>query len=312
MKIGISQCLLGENVRYDGTHKLDRYLRDTLGKFVHWVPVCPEVECGLSIPREAMRLVGRPESNRLMTIKTKKDITGKMTQWAGRRLTQLAGEDLCGFIFKTRSPSSGMRGVKIYTEKGMPTYAGAGVFARMFMEKFPEIPVEDDGRLHDDTLRENFIERIFAFSRWKAFSDDNFSVNGLVFFHTGHKLMLMAHSPAHLRVLGKIVAGANNQDLKNTTREYFNEMMNCLKRHATVKKNVNVLMHCMGYFKRQLSPEEKKELLDVIDKYNTSLVPLIVPVTLIKHYVLKYDQAYLKQQYYLNPHPAELKLRNHV
>ncbi|MBD3346134.1 MAG: DUF1722 domain-containing protein [Chitinivibrionales bacterium] len=312
MKIGISRCLLGDNVRYDGAHKLDRYLRDILGKFVEWVPVCPEVECGLSIPREAIRLVGTPEHYRLVTLKTQKDITVQMTEWAAIRLEQLAREDLCGYIFKTKSPSCGMRGVKVYTEKGMPSYRGSGIFARLFMERFLEIPVEDEGRLHDDNIRENFIERIFVFSRWKDFLYTNHTVGGLIAFHTNHKLLFMAHSPRHLRSLGRIVVEATKQHLEKSTDKYFHTMMEALKLIATVKKNVNVLMHCMGYFKKQLTPDEKKELAEVIEQYHSNLIPLIVPVTLIKHYARKYNESYLKRQYYLNPHPAELKLRNHV
>lgn len=311
IKLGISRCLLGERVRYDGGHKLDRYLRDTLGAFVTWVPVCPEVECGLPIPRESMRLAGEPDHPRLLTTRTGIDHTERMQTWIERRLPELEKENLCGFIFKTRSPSSGMRGVRIYTDEGQPGRTGAGLFAKAFMEHFPFIPVEDEGRLRDAGLRENFIERIFVFHRWKRTAAAR-TVKGLVDFHTDHKMLIMAHSPRHLRELGKRVAEIKGKDLDAGFNAYFEILMSALILSATVKKNVNVLHHMMGYFKKSIGPGEKQELLEVIDQYHQGLTPLIVPVILIKHYVRKYDEAYLKRQVYLNPHPVELMLRNHV
>ena len=212
IRVGISTCLLGEPVRYDGGHKLDRYLRDTLGAFVEWVPVCPEVEYGLSVPREALRLVGDPADPRLVTARTGVDHTAGMKAWAGRRLDALEREDLCGFVFKSRSPSSGMRQVKVYPAGGgAPSPTGAGIFARAFMERFPLLPVEDEGRLNDPGLREGFIERLFVVSRWKRYRRDDGTAGGLVAFHTDHKLLVMAHSPRHDAALGKIAAGAGAQ-----------------------------------------------------------------------------------------------------
>ena len=202
IKLGISSCLLGRNVRYDGGHQMDHFLTDTLGRFVEWVPVCPEVEYGLPVPREAMRLVGDPEVPRLMTIRTGIDHTDGMLRWAARRLPELEKEDLCGFIFKSRSPSSGMRGVKVYTSSGMPSTRGVGIFAGAFMKKLPLIPVEDDGRLHDPALRENFIERIFVFKRWKEVKGKGGALRDLIAFHSDHKLLILAHSPKHYTELG--------------------------------------------------------------------------------------------------------------
>jgi uncharacterized protein YbgA (DUF1722 family)/uncharacterized protein YbbK (DUF523 family) len=312
ISVGISSCLLGENVRYDGGHKLDHYLRDTLGRFVEWVPVCPEVECGLSVPREAMRLVGNPESPRLVGIRSGTDHTDRMAKWAKGKVKALEKEDLCGFIFKSRSPSSGMERVKIYGRSGMPSKTGVGAFARVFMGHFPLMPVEEDGRLHDTRLRENFIEKLFIYQRWKNFLKDDGSLKGLVQFHSDHKLLIMAHSPSHLRVLGRLVADGKRKGRKALFREYTGTLMDGLRLQATVKKNVNVLQHMMGYFKKQLSSDEKQELLQVIGNYHRELIPLIVPVVLFQHYVRKYDQPYLKRQYYLNPHALELMLRNHV
>jgi uncharacterized protein YbgA (DUF1722 family)/uncharacterized protein YbbK (DUF523 family) len=312
IKLGISTCLLGEKVRYDGGHKLNRYLVNTVGPFVEWVPVCPEAECGLPIPRESMRLVLGPGGPRLKTGKTNIDHTDRMMKWAAVRLKQLDKENLCGYVFKSRSPSSGMRDIKIYNEKGMPQSKGSGLFAQAFMERFPLLPVEDEGRLNDAGLRENFIERVFVYHRWLKFIKEGASRKGLVDFHTNHKLLIMSHSPKHLSALGKIVAAPQARSKTGLIDEYIGLLMEGLKLRATARKNTNVLQHIMGYFKKVLTADEKQELLGVIDQYHKSLIPLIVPVTLLNHYVRKHDELYLKRQHYLNPHPAELMLRNHV
>lgn len=311
IKVGISTCLLGENVRYDGGHQWDRYLTDTLGKYFTWVPVCPEVECGLSIPREAMRLVGDPASPRLLTIRTRIDHTPGMQTWAERRLEGLAREDLCGFIFKSKSPSSGMAAVKVYREDGMPVKKGVGIFASAFMKRFPLLPVEEDGRLHDPLLRENFIERIFVYRRWQ----DRISAGGtqrdLVAFHTEHKLLILSHSPKHLTVLGRLVAAPGDLSLAERRDAYIRLLMEGLRLIATVKKQTNVLQHMAGYFKNKLGLDEKRELLEVIEQYHRGLLPLIVPVILMQHYVRLHREPYLERQIYLHPHPLELMLRNH-
>ncbi len=312
MKIGISTCLLGENVRYDGGHKLDRYLRDLLGKYLSYVPVCPETESGMSIPREALRLVGDIDDPRLVTQKSGEDYTDVMRSWASKRLDELEREKLCGFIFKSKSPSSGMERVKVYNDKGHPVPKGRGIFAGMFMERFPLLPVEEEGRLHDPMLRENFITRIFVYGRWLEMMERGLTTARLVDFHTRHKLLLMAHNVNAYRELGRLVARAKELPPDELAAQYISKLMTALKLSSTIKKNVNVLQHVMGYFKRDLSSDEKQELLEVIGNYKDSLVPLIVPVTLLNHYVRKYEQPYLRKQVYLNPHPMELKLRNHV
>ncbi|MGV8075394.1 MAG: YbgA family protein, partial [Syntrophobacteraceae bacterium] len=311
-RLGISKCLLGEKVRYDGEGKRDHFLTDSLGQFVEYVPVCPEVEYGLPVPREAMRLVGNPDAPRLMTVHTKTDHTDGMLSWASKRVLELEKEDLCGFIFKSRSPSSGMERVKVYDEKGIPQYKGVGMFARAFMEHFPLLPVEDEGRLNDPGLRENFIERIFALKRWRDLLSCGKNIGAVVEFHTRHKLLLLSHSPEKYRVMGKLVAHAKEVPLDEFYARYITLFMDSLKLKATLPKHINVLQHTMGYFKQQLSADEKQELLDILGLYRQGHVPLIVPVTLINHYVRKYDQRYLSEQYYLHPHPIELRLRNHA
>jgi uncharacterized protein YbgA (DUF1722 family)/uncharacterized protein YbbK (DUF523 family) len=312
IRLGISSCLLGNNVRYDGGHKLDRFLTDTLGKYVDYIPVCPEVECGLSIPRPSMRLEGNPDAPRLIVTSTREDLTERMETWAKIRVAELEKEDLCGYIFKSDSPSSGMERVKVYNEKSMPVKNGVGMFAAMFMKHFPLLPVEDEGRLHDPGLRENFIERIFALKRWReTLSTKNFK-KSLIDFHTKHKLLILAHSTKHYQMMGKLVAAQKNFSAKDIQKQYQELLLEALKIKATPAKHVNVLQHMMGYFKEQLSVDEKKELLELINNYRDGYIPLIVPVTLISHYVRKYDEPYLSQQVYLNPHPSELQLRNHV
>ncbi len=312
IRLGISSCLLGNKVRYDGGHKQDRFLTDTLGPWVEYVAVCPEVECGMPVPRESMRLEGNPDNPRLVTNRSKINKTEQIRLWARKRVVELEKEKLSGFIFKSGSPSSGMERIKVYDSKGMPSRKGVGLFARAFMEHFPLLPVEDDGRLNDPALRENFIERIFALARWRTAFADRKSRGGLVDFHTRHKLLILSHSTKYYGEMGRLVAKSKEIPVKRLFTKYESDLLQALKLIATAKKNTNVLMHMAGYFKKQLSPDEKGELIDIIDRYRNGFVPLVVPLTLVNHYVRKYDQPYLKQQYYLNPHPAELKLRTQV
>lgn len=312
IKLGISACLLGEKVRFDGGHKLDRYITETLGKFIEFVPVCPEVECGLGVPREAMHLVAAPDGPRLVTVRSGVDHTERLLAWARKRVVELEQEELCGFIFKSDSPSSGMERVKIYSGKGMASRTGVGLFAREFMRHFPLLPVEEEGRLHDPGLRENFLERLFTLKRWRDTLALGPNPGHLVEFHTRHKLLIMSHSPKHHKLLGKLVAQIKEIPLPEFCERYQTLLMEALRLKTTIRKNVNVLLHIMGYFKKNLSPAEKEELLEIIDEYRKEYIPLIVPITLLNHYVRKYEQPYLKAQYYLNPHPIELKLRNHV
>ncbi|MFA7123314.1 MAG: DUF523 and DUF1722 domain-containing protein [Candidatus Delongbacteria bacterium] len=310
--IGISSCLLGNNVRYDGGHKLDRFLKDILGQFVEYVSVCPEHECGLPIPREAMRLVDFDGEIKLMTQRTGKDITPQMKKWMEPVIEELGTKELCGFIFKANSPSSGMERVKVYNAKGYAEKTGVGIFADAFMQKYPCLPVEEEGRLHDDNLRENFIERIFVFQRWIELSKQKKTVGALVKFHTVHKYLIMSHSAAGLKELGKLVADAKKYPINEVYDKYLELLSKYLKLSATRKKNANVLQHIMGYFKKELDADEKAELNTIISDYREGLVPQIVPVTLLNHYIRKFKPEYLEDQVYLNPHPLELKLRNHA
>ncbi|MGW8195724.1 MAG: YbgA family protein, partial [Desulforhopalus sp.] len=242
IRIGVSSCLLGNPVRYDGGHKHDRYITGTLGTYFQFVPVCPEVECGLSIPREAMRLVGDPDAPRLVTNKTGVDHTDRMNDWAKKRVNELAEENLCGFIFKSKSPSSGMERVKVYDANNVPRAIGVGLFARAFKERFPLLPVEEEGRLHDLILRENFIESVFVYRRWRN-TVAGFTAGKLVTFHTRHKLLLRAHSEKYYRELGRIAARAGTIDPQLLCTSYQDNLMTAMRLKPTVKKHVNVLLH---------------------------------------------------------------------
>jgi uncharacterized protein YbgA (DUF1722 family) len=247
-------------------------------------------------------------------VRTKIDLTERMATWAKKRVQELEQENLCGFIFKSKSPSSGMERVKVYPEhgRGSPVTRGVGMFARAFMEHFPLLPVEEEGRLHDPVLRENFIECIFVLQRWRELLAAGDNLGNLVAFHTRHKLLILAHSPRHYRELGRLVAQAKGAPVQELYEHYQAQLMKALRLKTTPKKNTNVLHHLMGYFKKDLSPDEKQELLEIIAYYHQGVLPLVVPVTLINHYVRKYHQPYLKEQFYLHPHPVELQLRNHV
>lgn len=311
IKIGVSACLLGERVRYDGGHKHDRYITDILGKFFSFVPVCPEVECGMPIPRESMRLEGDIRHPRLVTNKTRVDKTDMMLSFCQAKVKALEKEDLCGFIFKKDSPSSGLFRVKVYHE-GMPSKSGSGLFAAAVADHFPHLPLEEEGRLNDAGIRENFIERVFCYRRWKDLLAEHPDLGKLVEFHTRHKLLIMSHSNECYREMGALVAHGKERNFADLMECYGDMFMSALELQATVKKNSNVLMHIVGYFKRDLSAAEKQELLEIIGRYHDGLVPLVVPITLLTHYINKYDKVYLKQQFYLAPHPAELMLRNHA
>jgi len=309
--IGVSACLLGNNVRYDGGNSHDNYITDILGRFFSFVPVCPEVESGMTIPREPMRLEGDPAAPRLMTIMTRIDKTGQMTSFCHSRVRELEKEDLCGFIFKKNSPSSGLFRVKVH-DNANRTRAGTGLFAAEVVRRFPHLPVEEEGRLNDPVIRENFVERVFSYRRWKDFMRDEHDISGLVEFHTRHKLLVMAHSPSAYREMGSLVA--HGQELKRPAlfKCYEEKLMKALAVRATARKNSNVLMHIMGYFKKELNCAEKDEMSGLISQFHDGLVPLIVPLTLLRHYVKKFDRQYLAKQVYLSPCPAELMLRNHV
>jgi uncharacterized protein YbgA (DUF1722 family)/uncharacterized protein YbbK (DUF523 family) len=312
IRIGISACLLGQEVRFDGGHKRSDFLVDVLGSFVEFVPVCPELEIGLGVPRETLRLVRNSEETRLVGNKSGADRTEAMRRYAESRTRALANDDLSGYVLKKDSPSCGMERVRIYAGNGIPARAGRGLYADALMRRYPNLPVEEEGRLNDARLRENFIEQVFAYRRLKTFFAGHWTTGGLVALHTAHKLQLLAHSPRAYTELGRMVASASTIARGELRDRYERGFMGALSKIATAARQVNVLQHMVGYFRDRLDAESRRELTAVIEDYRNGLVPLIVPITLVRHYVRVFDVAYLRGQVYLEPHPKELMLRNHV
>ena len=272
IRLGVSRCLLGDEVRYDGGHKLDRFLVNTLGNYVEWVPICPEVEIGLPIPRESLRLVGDRDAPRLVALKSGNDHTERMQSWAQERLEQLVGLGLHGFVFKRDSPSSGLFRVRVYDENGMPRRVGTGIFPREVMKRFPLLPIEEEGRLHDMHLRENFIDKIFAYHRWTTLLEEKPTPGALVAFHTAYKLTLMGHSPARYQEMGRLVAQAGSLPWQELVDAYGRSLMETLDVMTTPGKHANVLQHLMGFLKQDLAGEDKAELLSLIEDYRKELV----------------------------------------
>ena len=312
IRIGVSACLLGQPVRYDGQHKHDHYITDTLGRYFEFVGVCPEVECGLGVPRESMRLVGDPANPRLVTTRTGVDLTDRMQAWVAKRVVELEKEDLYGFIFKSRSPSSGMEKVKVYNERGGVIGNSPGLFGKAFMAHFPTLPCEDEGRLNDPDLRENFIERVFTLWRFRQAVRASPTLGALMAFHTRNKLLIQSHHEPLMREMGRELAGLKAREVRAFIPQYEAKLMRALKALATVRKHTNILQHMLGYLRKDVDEADRKELAGIIEEYRQGLIPLIVPVTMLRHYVVKHGIEYLKDQYYLNPHPLELKLRNHA
>nr|MBN2277354.1 DUF523 and DUF1722 domain-containing protein [candidate division Zixibacteria bacterium] len=311
IRIGISACLLGQKVRFDGGHKQNHYLTDILGEYFHFVPVCPEVEVGMSVPREAVQLEGSPDNPRMIGIKSRRDWTDRMNRFAAKWTKKLKRENLSGYILKKNSPSCGMERVKVFS-KSIPARTGRGLYAAALIRHSPLLPVEEEGRLNDPALRENFIVRVFAYARLNQLFDDRFSRRSVIDFHTNHKYLLLAHSPKHYREMGQLVARIKDLPPTEFRDRYSRLFMDNLGVKTTIKKNVNVLMHILGFLKNKITSDDKQSILSVIEDYHRALVPLVVPLTLIKHYVLKHNIEYIKDQIYLNPHPKELMLRNHV
>jgi len=313
IRLGISSCLLGEEVRYNGGHVKDDFLVNTLGQYVQWVPVCPEVEMGMGVPRENVRLVGDAEDPRLVAPKSGTDHTDTMKKWAGQRLLELEGMDLHGYILKKDSPSCGLFRTKVYGGVAAPSRNGRGLFARALVNKFPMLPLEEEGRLRDPKLRENFIGRVFAYQRLLGLISNGPKAKNLIEFHASHKLSIMAHNPQGQKELGQLVAEAGRVAIDDLTAEYGRIFMGTLGQIATNRKHANVLQHLMGYLKKYLDTSDKEEMAELINQYRQRFLPLVVPLTLLRHHLNRHPvPEWVNQQTYLNPYPQELMLRNHV
>ena len=324
LRLGASSCLLGDEVRFNGGHCRERFLTDVLGRWIEWVRVCPEVESGMEIPRPAIRLVDEGGGVRLMTSPAKKqaaavpieDFTDVLARFSGPKLEELAGLGLDGFVLKKDSPSCGLERVRVYARAAEPGGVlhkrGVGVFAAALGQAFPDLPLEEEGRLNDPRIRENFIARIFNHNRWRSFLRQAPDRGRLVAFHTAHKLLLWAHDEAGMRALGRLLGGAGRIPDAELIERYGRGLHAIMRHQATTRRHVNVLQHAMGYLKTQLDPIEKRELLTAIEDFRQGLLPLIVPIALLRFNVNKHGIDYLQGQLYFEPHPKELLLRNHV
>tara|TARA_B110000858_G_scaffold49124_1_gene56649 strand:+ start:21143 stop:22114 length:972 start_codon:yes stop_codon:yes gene_type:complete len=309
--IGISSCLLGEKVRYDGGHKNDSYIAKTLGQYFDFQTFCPELDIGLGIPRKPIRL-SRNDSHITRCISVdnpESDFTDALAESANQK--QQWHSKLCGYILKKDSPSCGMERVKIWGD-AMPIREGVGVYAGKMMENFPYLPAEEEGRLGDAVLRENFIQRVFIMHRWKRLINQGVKLNELLEFHARHKLIIMSHNQNSYRELGRLLAGAHKDNVSETAQEYLLKLMRTLKIPATRGNHVNVLQHIQGYLKKPLDAEDKAELTETVEKYRLGQLPLIVPITLLNHFFRKHPDEYIANSWYMNPYPEEMSLQNHI
>jgi uncharacterized protein YbgA (DUF1722 family)/uncharacterized protein YbbK (DUF523 family) len=310
IKVGVSSCLLGEEVRHDGGGKRQAFLTDVLVNYFDFIPTCPEVDIGLGVPRPTIHLIGDPKSPSLVFVRDhSNDITNKMQKYSQKRSRQLKG--LSGYIFKKNSPTCGPD-AKVYQTVPKPPKMGRGVFYKIFCEAHPLLPVEDEGRLNDPNLRSNFIERVFLLHKWQTAMEKGISAKKLVDFHSQHKLALMSHNLSAYKRLGGMIGNIDKKDLSGFADNYIQEMMSAFKYVATTKKVTNVLHHCMGYLKKNISTLDKQELLKMIEDYRLGRLPLIVPITLLKHHLMHYPNDYLCNQSFINPYPDELMLRNKI
>lgn len=311
-KIGVSACLLGHQVRYDGGHKRDAFIVGPLSKYLDYIPLCPETAIGLGIPRPTIRLMGEIERPRLVGSRDPTlDVTEKMERYARHQAGELA--DLCGFILKKGSPSCGMERVKVFSSDGTRAERkGSGLFARILIQQQPLLPVEEEGRLNDALLRENFINRVYLLHRWHGLVRGGLSAARLIEFHTAHKYLAMAHSQAAYQRLGRLLANLSQRDLSGIADRYIAELMLALRRRVSRKRHVNVLQHIMGYLKREIDSDDKAELSENIEAYRRGETPLVVPITLLRHYFRRHPDHYMEKQLYLRPYPDELGLRNGI
>ncbi len=309
--VGISACLLGEPVRFDGGHKRLTFAVEDLSPLVAFEPVCPEMAIGLPVPRPALRLMKDEQGSTNLRFSDGRDgdLTEAMRDFTRQRITRF--EKLCGYIVCAKSPSCGMERVRVYETDGQYSRkSGRGIYTQILMETYPWLPVEEDGRLQDAVLRENFVERIYALHELHALRERGLNRGELMAFHSRYKLLLLAHSQPLYRDLGRFVAAmAEWTSLEDYFIDYRQRLMTLMSHPATRRNHTNVLMHVQGYFRKQLNSRQRQELADLIDRYRQGTQPLLAPVTLLKHYMAEFPDAYLAGQRYFDPWPEALRLR---
>jgi uncharacterized protein YbgA (DUF1722 family)/uncharacterized protein YbbK (DUF523 family) len=312
IKIGVSSCLLGENVRFDSGHKKNQYLVNVLHNYFEFSPFCPEVAIGLGVPREPIRLVNDNDIIKCVgTRNTNIDVTNELISIANKQVSWHS--EISGYILKKDSPSCGMERVKVYqpssSKQSMPEKNGTGIYAHRLMTNFPDLPIEEEGRLNDLVIRENFIQRVYVYHRWQQLLATNFSLKCIQQFHATHKYIYMSHDQLALKKLGALLA-EKNTDLAKLAKSYLSQTMKLLKSKATKSNHANTLQHIQGYLKKFISSEDKQELNETINQYRVGYVPLIVPITLLRHHFRKHPNNYIDRSFYLCPHPGELMLLN--
>jgi len=311
-KIAISACLMGLDVRFNGGHKESRLCSRTLTDYFDFIPVCPEVAIGLGVPRQPIRLVsGADQPEAVGTLDHNLNVTQPLANYGRDMAAQLG--DICGYIFMQNSPSCGLERVKVYHANGTRADSGGrGIYAQAFCLLHPDLPVEEDGRLNDPVLRENFLTRVFAYSAWQQLRQEGLTRRGLTDFHSRYKYLLMAHNPVQYKALGHLLGSMGQNDPQELGPRYFSELMAALKKCATRRTHTNVLQHLSGYLKQAISREDKQEVQQLISQYHQGIVPLVVPLTLLKHHFRQHPDPYIAQQVYLQPHPENLSLRNAI
>ncbi|KFZ37040.1 hypothetical protein HR45_13455 [Shewanella mangrovi] len=308
IRLGVSSCLLGERVRFDGGHKNSAYCQNELRPHFDFVPVCPEMAIGLGAPRKSIRLVrDAAKQIRVKSADNSIDVTDKLQQFSTDKVAQL--DFISGYIVCAKSPTCGMERVTVYkADSNNGIKEGVGIYTQTLMQRWPQLPVEEEGRLHDLVIRENFFTRVYAFHDWQSMLHSGLTHHKLMLFHARYKYLLLAHSPTQYRALGPLIAEPD-KPLAQMAQQYFEGFMAALKQKATRKNHTSALQHIQGYFKRSLSKQQKQELTQTIMEYRNGLKPLIAPLTLINHYLKEHPTPYIAEQVYLNPHPQELKLR---
>ncbi|WP_341327334.1 DUF523 and DUF1722 domain-containing protein [Methylotuvimicrobium sp. KM2] len=310
IRVGISSCLLGEEVRFDGGHKSNAYIRKTLSYYFEFVPFCPEVESGMGIPRPTIQLRYTDAGVRCVGVKDHSiDVTDQLLSCSEQQRHWLDG--LCGYILKKDSPSCGMARVKIYREDHADR-VGTGIFAQFVKDNFPLLPMEEEGRLGDPRLRENFIQRVYVMYRWKLLCAEPITPSRLTVFHSQHKLIAMSHDQNEARDLGRLAASAVKGNAQEIAGQYGTALMRCLKKTASRGNHVNVLQHIQGYLKKSLDADDKAELTETIERYRLGLLPLIVPITLLRHHFRRQPDPFIEQSYYMSPYPEELTIMNEI
>lgn len=309
-RIAISACLAGQDVRYNGGHKASD-LCQSLDEHFDWLPLCPEVAIGLGTPRDAIRLVGDPQAPEVINPRNPGTDLAPALRAYGQQMAE-ALDDICGYVFMQKSPSCGLERVKVYQDNGRPSLLGGrGAYAQAFCERRPDLPVEEEGRLHDPVLRENFISRVYAYADWQHLLTQGLSRGALIRFHSRYKYLLMAHNPQAYRELGRLLGSmSRDDDPLQIGPRYFSQLMQALRRCASRGTHSNVLQHLCGYLRDALDSSDKAELQHLISQYQQGSVPLVVPLTLLKHHLRVHPDPYLMQQAYLQPHPENLGLRN--